>query len=89
MYIIHIDPCFEDKSSSLTLKYRPVHFSESSFIWKPYVKVIADIFTEAGHPRFLYKSVQKSFKRKKSGLHQKFPHQTDFTNNGSPSSLEC
>ena len=27
---VHIDPCFEDKSSSLTLKYRPVHFSENS-----------------------------------------------------------
>ena len=29
---VHNDPCFEDKSSSLTLKYRPVHFSESSCI---------------------------------------------------------
>ena len=26
----HNDPCFEDKSSSLTLKYRLVHFSENS-----------------------------------------------------------
>ena len=26
----HNDPCFEDKSSSLTLKYRPVHFSKNS-----------------------------------------------------------
>ena len=24
----HNDPCFEDKSLSLTLKYRTVHFSE-------------------------------------------------------------
>ena len=23
---VHNDPCFEDKSSSFTLKYRPVHF---------------------------------------------------------------
>ena len=31
------DPCFEDKSSSLTFKYRPVHFFESSCMfnfWK-------------------------------------------------------
>ena len=27
---LHNDPCFEDMSLSLTLKYRPVHFSESS-----------------------------------------------------------
>ena len=27
---VHNDPCFEDESSSLTLKYRPVHFSEKS-----------------------------------------------------------
>ena len=27
---VNNDPCFEDKSSSLTLKYRPVHFFESS-----------------------------------------------------------
>ena len=27
---VHNDPCFEDKSSSLTLKYRPVHLSENS-----------------------------------------------------------
>ena len=26
---VNIDPCFEDRSSSLTLKYRPVHFFES------------------------------------------------------------
>ena len=38
---VNNDPCFEDKSSSLTLKYRPVHFFESScmlsniFIQKP------------------------------------------------------
>ena len=25
---VHNDPCFEDKSSSLTLKCCPVHFSE-------------------------------------------------------------
>ena len=29
---VHNDPCFEDKSSSLTLKCRPVHFSENSCI---------------------------------------------------------
>ena len=28
--IVYNDPCFENKSSSLTLKYRPVHFSEYS-----------------------------------------------------------
>ena len=27
---VHNDPCFEDKSSSLTLKYSQVHFSENS-----------------------------------------------------------
>ena len=27
---VHNDPCFEDKSSSLSLKYHPVHFSETS-----------------------------------------------------------
>ena len=27
---VHNDPCFEDKSSSLTLRYRPVHFFENS-----------------------------------------------------------
>ena len=27
---VHNDPCFEDKSSSLTLKYCPVHFSETA-----------------------------------------------------------
>ena len=29
---VHNDPCFEDKSSSLTLKYRPVHFLEAGCI---------------------------------------------------------
>ena len=29
MYINN-DPCFEDKSSSLTLKYRPVHFFDQA-----------------------------------------------------------
>ena len=29
---VHNGPCFEDKSSSLTLKYRQVHFSENSCI---------------------------------------------------------
>ena len=29
---VHNDPCFEDKSSSLTLRYRPVHFSKNSCI---------------------------------------------------------
>ena len=27
---VNNDPCFEDKTSSLTLKYGPVHFFESS-----------------------------------------------------------
>ena len=27
---LHNDPCFEDKSLSLTLKYRPVHFSDKA-----------------------------------------------------------
>ena len=31
---VHIDPCFEDKLSSLTLKYWAVHFSESSCIYE-------------------------------------------------------
>ena len=29
---VHNDPCFEDKLSSHTLKYRPVHFYENSCI---------------------------------------------------------
>ena len=31
---VNNDPCFEDKSSSLTLKNRPVHFFESSCIFR-------------------------------------------------------
>ena len=41
---VHIDPCFEEKSSSLTLKYLPVHFSENSCIMNGaslYVKTIS------------------------------------------------
>jgi len=30
---VHNDPCFEDKPSSLTLKYRPVHFFENSCMY--------------------------------------------------------
>ena len=29
---VNNDPCFEEKSSSLTLRYRPVHFFENSCI---------------------------------------------------------
>ena len=43
---VHNDPCFENKSSSLTLKYRPVQFSENScsslksvHVWEAKIKM--------------------------------------------------
>ena len=48
MYIIilnvHNDPCFEDKSSSLTLKYRPVHFYKYSCYRLPQIKWFINLF---------------------------------------------
>ena len=37
---VHNDPCFEDKLSSLTLKYRPVHFFENSCKSMLYVYIL-------------------------------------------------
>ena len=41
---VHNDPCFEDKSSSLTLKYCPVHFSELNCI-RLELKILFNNFT--------------------------------------------
>ena len=69
MYIIilnvHTDPCFEDKSSFLTLKYRPVHFSKYSCM---YIRVYVTDFLQIKwfiNLFFLGKPKKKLFKGEK------------------------
>ena len=44
---VHNDPCFEDKSSSFTLKCRPVHFPNKAvcIVLLYRLKIVTDPFT--------------------------------------------